>query len=62
MYQDVVGFDVGVEDVAALQQLERQEQLLAVGPHRFDVEPHVFAVLLQNLPKVHAARRRAVST
>lgn len=55
-YQDVVGLDVSVQDVAAFQQLERQEELLAVGAHRLDVEPHVLPVLLQHLPQVHAER------
>ena len=53
-HQDVVGLDVGVQDVAALQQLERQEELLAVGAHSLDVQPHVLPVLLQHLPQVHA--------
>lgn len=53
-YQDVVRLDVGVEDVASLEQLEGQEELLAVGTHRLDVEPHVFAVFLQHLSQIHA--------
>jgi len=54
-HQDVVRLDVGVEDVASLEELQGQEELLAVGAHRLDVETHVLAVLLQHLPQVHAA-------
>lgn len=51
-----------MEDVAAFEQLEGEEELLAVGAHRLDVQPHVFAVFLQNLSQVHAESRRAVRT
>lgn len=53
-HQDVVRLDVGVEDVASFEQLESQEELLAVGAHRLDVQAHVFPVLLQHLSQVHA--------
>lgn len=44
-----------MEDVASLQQLESQEQLLAVGAHGLNVQPHILPVLLQHLSQVHAA-------
>lgn len=44
-----------MEDVASLEQLERQEQLLAVGAHGLDVQSHILPVLLQHLAQVHAA-------
>lgn len=52
-YQDVVGFDVSMKNVATFKEFEGQEELLAVGAHCLDVEPHIFAVLLQDLPKIH---------
>lgn len=52
-HQDVVRLDIGVQDVAAFQQLQGQEELLAVRAHRLDVETHVFAILLQYLAQVH---------
>lgn len=54
-YQDVVGLDVGVQDVAPFEQLQGQEELLAVGAHGFDVKADVFAILLQHLSQIHAA-------
>lgn len=54
-HQDVVRLDIGVENVAAFEQLESQEQLLAVGAHGLDVQAHVLPVLLQHLAQVHAA-------
>lgn len=53
-HQDVVGFDVSMKDVAALEEFEGQEELLAVRAHCLDVEPHIFTILLQDLPQVHA--------
>ena len=47
--QDVVGLDVGVDDVALSEQLERKQELLRVGPHGVDVDTHVLAVLFQHL-------------
>lgn len=52
-HQDVVGFDVSMKDVAALEEFEGQEELLAVRAHCLDVEPHIFTILLQDLPQVH---------
>ena len=54
--EDVVGLDVGVDDAGLLEDLQRQQHLLHVGPHRLDVQTHVLAVLLQHLPQVHAQR------
>lgn len=54
-HQDVVWFDVGVQDVAPLEQLESQKQLLTVGAHGLDVQTHVFPVFLEHLSQVHAA-------
>lgn len=48
-----------MEDVASLEQLERQEQLLAVGAHGLDVQSHILPVLLQHLSQVHAADESA---
>lgn len=53
-YQDVVRLDVGVKDVAPFEQLQGQEELLAVGANGLDVEADVFAVLLQHLSQIHA--------
>ena len=54
--QDVVRLDVGVDDVALSQQLEREEELVRVRAHRVDVDAHVLAVLFQHLPQVHGER------
>ena len=60
-YQDVVGLDVRMEDVTSLEEFEGQEELLAVGAYRLDVETHVLTVLLQDLPQVHTATGDNVS-
>lgn len=60
IHQNVVGFDVSMKDVTALEEFEGQEELLAVGPHGLDVEPNIFAVLLQDLPQVHTGTRSYV--
>lgn len=52
-YQNVVWLDVGVQDVASFEQLEGQEELLTVGAHGLDVEPNIFAILLQHLSQIH---------
>ena len=57
-YQDVVRLDVGVEDVAAFEQLQSQEELLDVGADRLDVDPHILPILLQHLPQVHTGKDR----
>lgn len=31
-YQDIVGLDVGVHDIALLQEIQGQEQLLGIYP------------------------------
>lgn len=56
-HQNVVWLDVGVQDVAPFEQLQSQEELLAVGANGFDVEADVFAVLLQHLSQIHAGDR-----
>lgn len=53
-HQDVVRLDIGVENVAAFEQLESQEQLLAVGAHGLNVQAHVLPIFLQHLSQVHA--------
>ena len=45
-----------MEYTTSLEQLQGQEELGGVGPHRLDVEAHVFAVALQNLTQVHAVK------
>lgn len=47
-----------MEDVTALEQFKGQEELLAVGAHSLDMQPHVFAILLQHLTEVHAAAKK----
>lgn len=56
-YQDVVGLDVSVEDVAPFEELEGQEELLGVGADSLDVKAHVLTVLLQHLAQVHTERQ-----
>mmetsp|Transcript_12892 Transcript_12892/g.32559 ORF Transcript_12892/g.32559 Transcript_12892/m.32559 type:complete len:310 (-) Transcript_12892:300-1229(-) len=56
VHQNVVGLDVGVEDPARSQQLERRQQLKRVGLHGVQVDTHASAELLHDLPQVHAQR------
>mmetsp|Transcript_1379 Transcript_1379/g.3523 ORF Transcript_1379/g.3523 Transcript_1379/m.3523 type:complete len:368 (+) Transcript_1379:105-1208(+) len=56
VHQNVVGLDVGVEDPASSQQLERRQQLKRVGLHGVQVDTHASAELLHDLPQVHAQR------
>ena len=56
-HQDIVWFDVSMENAASLHQLEREKKLLAVGPHGFDMKANVLAVTLENLPQVHAVKK-----
>lgn len=44
-----------MQDVAPFEQLQGQEELLAVGANGLDVEADVLAVLLQHLSQIHAA-------
>ena len=43
-----------MEDGALLQQVDREQQLMRVALHRLHVQPDVVAVLLEELPQVHA--------
>lgn len=43
-----------MEYVASFEQLKRQEELLAVGTHGFDVKPNIFTIFLQHLSQIHA--------
>ena len=54
VYQNIVGFDVGMDNSGSLQKLERHKKLLTVRPHGFHVETNVFAVFLQNFAQIHA--------
>lgn len=57
--QNVVGLDVGMDDIALLEEGERKEQLLRVGAHRLDGDADVLAVLLEHLTEIHAARQNS---
>lgn len=52
-YQNIIRLDVSMEDVASFEQLESQEELLAVGTHGLNVEPNVFTIFLQHLSQIH---------
>lgn len=52
-YQDIVWFDVSMEDVASFEQLKGQKELLTIGAYSLDVETNIFAVLLQHLSQIH---------
>ena len=54
-HQDVIGFDVSMQDASSLHQLQRQKQLLAIAPHGLDVKTNILAVPLEHLSQVHAA-------
>ena len=54
-HQDVIGFDVSIQDASSLHQLQRQKQLLAIAPHGLDVKIDILAVPLEHLSPVHAA-------
>ena len=44
-HQDIIWFDVGMEDSSFFQQLESKKELLCVGPHCFDMETNILAIL-----------------
>ena len=44
-----------MEYATPLHELESQEQLLSIRPHRLDVETNILTILLQHLSKVHAS-------
>ena len=52
-HQDVVGFDVSMENALPLHELEGKQQLLCVRPHCLDVETNVLPIPLQYLSQVH---------
>jgi len=60
-HQNVVRFDVSMQNVAAFEEFEGQEKLLAVRAHSLDVKPNVLAILPQHLPQVHAKARKQES-
>lgn len=51
--QDVVGLDVGVEDVALSQVLQGQQELLGVAPDGGHIDAHLLAILFQDFSQVH---------
>ena len=55
-HKHVVRLDVGVQDSAILQMLQRYEQLLCISPDCRQVQTDVPAKLLQDLPQIHVER------
>lgn len=49
VHQDIVGLDVGMQDLAFLEQPQGTKQLTGVGAHGRDVQAHVLAVFLEHL-------------
>lgn len=60
-HQNVVRFDVSMQNVAAFEEFEGQEKLLAIRAHSLDVKPNVLAILPQHLPQIHAKARKQES-
>lgn len=52
----IVGLDVGVQQITALEQLEREKELLRVGLNGLDVQTNSVAVAFQQLTQVHIKR------
>lgn len=53
-YQDVVGLQVSVENIALAHQTQSQEHLLSVGSNSFQVDAHVTSEFLQDFTQVDA--------
>ena len=57
-HQNVVRFDVSMEDVASFHEFEGQEQLLGIRPHSLYVQTNILTIPLQNFSQIHAERKR----
>ena len=53
-YQDIVRFQICVQDVAPSHETQAKEHLLGVSPNSLDVDSHVTAKFLQDFTKIDA--------
>ena len=56
-HQDIIRFDVCMDEVALLHESEREEQLLRVALDGLQMESHIVAVLLQQFTQVHTVSK-----
>ena len=64
-HQDVIGFDVSMQDASSLHQLQRQKQLLAIAPHGLDVKTvktDILAVPLEHLSPGSCCRNKQTTS
>jgi len=54
-YQDVVRLNVGVHDVALLQEIQRKEELFGVHPDSSNVQTNVLAKTFDDVSEIHTA-------
>lgn len=55
-YEYIIWFQIAVDDVALFRQRQGKEHLMGVRPHCSQVQSHVLAESLDNIPQVHAVR------
>ena len=53
-YQDIIRFNISMDDIAFLHQPESKEELLTIRSHSFDMKANVLSIFLQDLSQVHA--------
>lgn len=54
-YEYIIWFQIAVDDVALFRQRQGKEHLMGVRPHCSQVQSHVLAESLDNIPQIHAA-------
>ena len=50
--EDVVGFDVSMEEAIFVEVAQSNEHLSPVGDHSVDAQPYAFPVLRQGFPQI----------
>jgi len=56
VHQDIVRLDIGVHDVALLQEIQSEEELFGIYPDGPNVQSNIFAKALDDVTKIHAQR------
>ena len=59
--EDVVGFDVGMQDGRLLHETQCKHELLCVRPHCLHVQTNVLAVLLEHFAQVHTEKSQEIA-
>ena len=56
-HENVVGLDVGMQDLTLAQEREREEQLRGIDAHGSQADAHVASVALDDFPEVDTVQK-----